>query len=133
MDNKTMTNMNNGENAANMPENNNQGQQQEPEKKKSKLGLPKPIKNWLEKSDDRTNGEKLKAIGVKIATVGAIVGAFALGKKVSDMAKEEQDRLLLEDSEQSNETETQDDDIFAVEEPVMDEVVDVEEYVTEEV
>lgn len=131
MNNETMTNMNNGENAANVPENNNQGQQQEPEKK-SKFGLPKPIKNWLEKSDDRTNGEKLKAIGVKIVTVGAVVGAFALGKKVSDMAREEQDRLLLEDSEQSNETETQDDDIFAVEEPVYDEVVDVEEY-TEEV
>ena len=131
MNNETMTNMNNGENAANVPENNNQGQQQEPEKK-SKLGLPKPIKNWLEKSDDPTNGEKLKAIGVKIVTVGAVVGAFALGKKVSDMAREEQDRLLLEDSEQSNETETQDDDIFAVEEPVYDEVVDVEEY-TEEV
>lgn len=132
MNNETMTNMNNGETMGNAPENNNQGQQQEPEKKKFKLGLPKPIKNWLEKSDDRTNGEKLKAIGVKIVTVGAVVGAFALGKKVSDMAREEQDRLLLEDSEQSNETESQDDDIFAVEEPVMDEVVDVEEY-TEEV
>ena len=132
MNNETMTNTNNGETTVNVPENNNQGQQQEPEKKKSKFGLPKPIKNWLEKSDDRTNGEKLKAIGVKIVTVGAVVGAFALGKKVSDMAQEERDRLLLEDSEQSNETETQDDDIFAVEEPVMDEVVDVEEY-TEEV
>lgn len=121
----------NGENAANVPENNNQGQQQEPEKKKSKLGIPKPIKNWLEKSDDRTNGEKLKAIGAKIVTVGAIVGAFALGRKVTEMARDEQDRLLLEDSEQSNETETQ-DDIFAVEEPSYENVVEVEEY-TEEV
>lgn len=130
MNDKQNTNMNNGENAANVPENNNQGQQQEPEKKKFKLGLPKPIKNWLDKSDDRTNGEKLKAIGVKVATVGAIVGAFALGKKVSDMAREEQDRLMLEDSEQFNEPETQDEVVDV--EPVYDEVVEVEEY-TEEV
>lgn len=130
MNNEQNTNMNNGENTANVPENNNQGQQQEPEKKKFKLGLPKPIKKWLDKSDDRTNGEKLKAIGVKVATVGAIVGAFALGKKVSDMAREEQDRLMLEDSEQFDEPETQDEVVDV--EPVYDEVVEVEEY-TEEV
>lgn len=124
------TNMNNGETTENAPENNNQGQQQEPEKK-FKLGLPKPIKNWLNKSDDRTNGEKLKAIGVKVATVGAIVGAFALGKKVTEMARDEQDRLLCEADPELPDT-SQDDDIFAVEEPVYDEVVDVEEY-TEEV
>lgn len=129
MNNNENTNMNNGEITVDVPENNNQEQQQEPEKK-FKLGLPKPIKNWLNKSDDRTNGEKLKAIGVKIATVGAIAGAFALGKKVSDMAREEQDRLMLEDSEQFNEPETQDE--VVVDEPVYDDVVDVEEY-TEEV
>lgn len=129
MNNETMTNTNNGETTVNVPENNNQGQQQEPEKK-FKLGLPKPIKNWLEKRDDRTNGEKLKDIGVKIATVGAIVGAFALGKKVSDMARDEQDRLLCEADPELPDT-SQDDDIFAVEEPVMDEVVDVEEYAEE--
>ena len=130
MNNETMTNMNNGENAANVPENNNQEQQQEPEKK-FKLGIPKPIKNWLNKSDDRTNGEKLKAIGAKIVTVGAIVGAFALGKKVTEMARDEQDRLLCEADPELPDT-SQDDDISAVEEPVYDEVVDVEEY-TEEV
>lgn len=123
------TNMNNGENTANVPENNNQGQQQELEKKKFKLGLPKPIKNWLDKSDDRTNGEKLKAIGVKVATVGAIVGAFALGKRVADMARDEQDRLLCEADPELPDT-SQDE--VVVDEPVYDEVVEVEEY-TEEV
>lgn len=123
------TNMNNGENTANVPENNNQEQQQEP-KKKFKLGVPKPIKNWLNKSDDRTNGEKLKAIGVKVATVGAIVGAFALGKRVADMARDEQDRLLCEADPELPDT-SQDDEVVA-DEPVMDEVYDVEEY-TEEV
>lgn len=123
------TNMNNGENTANVPENNNQEQQQEP-KKKFKLGVPKPIKNWLNKSDDRTNGEKLKAIGVKVATVGAIVGAFALGKRVADMARDEQDRLLCEADPELPDT-SQDDEVV-VDEPVMDEVYDVEEY-TEEV
>lgn len=124
------TNMN-GENTANVPENNNQEQQQEP-KRKFKLGVPKPIKNWLNKSDDRTNGEKLKAIGVKVATVGAIVGAFALGKRVADMARDEQDRLLCEADPELPDT-SQDDEVV-VDEPVYeDEVVDVEEYVTEEV
>lgn len=122
--------MNNGENTANVPENNNQEQQQEP-KKKFKLGVPKPIKNWLNKSDDRTNGEKLKAIGVKVATVGAIVGAFALGKRVADMARDEQDRLLCEADPELPDT-SQDDEVV-VDEPMYDEVVDVEEYVTEEV
>ena len=129
MNDEQNTNINNGENAANVLDNNNQGQQQEPNKK-FKLGLPKPVKNWLNKKDDRTNEEKLKAIGVKIVTVGAICGAFVLGKKVTEMARDEQDRLLLEDSEQSNETETQDEAMDV--EPVYDEVVDVEEY-TEEV
>lgn len=122
------TNMDKGETVTNVPENNVQEQQQEPEKK-FKLGLPKPIKNWLDKSDDRTNGEKLKAIGVKIATVGAIVGAFALGKKVTEMARDEQDRLLCESDPELPDT-SQDD--FVVDEPVYDEVVEVEEY-TEEV
>lgn len=123
------TNMNNGETTVDVPENNNQEQQQEP-KKKFKLGVPKPIKNWLNKSDDRTNGEKLKAIGVKVATVGAIVGAFALGKRVADMARDEQDRLLCEADPELPDT-SQDDEVV-VDEPVMDEVYDVEEY-TEEV
>lgn len=124
------TNMNNGETTVDVPENNNQEQQQEP-KKKFKLGVPKPIKNWLNKSDDRTNGEKLKAIGVKVATVGAIVGAFALGKRVADMARDEQDRLLCEADPELPDT-SQDDEVVA-DEPMYDEVVDVEEYVTEEV
>lgn len=121
-------NINGGENTDGVPKNNGQEQQQEP-KKKFKLGLPKPVKNWLNKKDDRTNEEKLKAIGVKIVTVGAICGAFVLGKKVTEIARDEQDRLLCEADPELPDT-SQDD--FMVDEPVYDDVVDVEEY-TEEV